>query len=207
MLHIILPPIVIALGVALLVWIVVRKRRVLFREYQEDYSKEKEDSFERKSALPEESVGIRERIIRKIPIFQRNIYQKKLLLQTKKSQEKKKASIAVTGVKKSNKVQKVGTTQSQGKYRERKQNEKKSIAQKGENKYIVEDKDQYEEILIERIALNPRDIEAYERLGDYYMERKGYGDAKECYKQVLKLSPVNRKARVCMRKLERILGQ
>lgn len=70
-----------------------------------------------------------------------------------------------------------------------------------------EDRTQYEDILIERIALNPRDIEAYERLGDYYMDREAYDDAKECYKQVLRLSPMNRKAKVRMRKLERILGK
>jgi tetratricopeptide (TPR) repeat protein len=73
--------------------------------------------------------------------------------------------------------------------------------------YFVASKNKFEEILIERIAADPRDLEAYERLGDYYMERRGYQDAKECYKQVLKLSPINRKARIKMRKLERILGR
>ncbi|MDD5651998.1 MAG: tetratricopeptide repeat protein [Candidatus Moranbacteria bacterium] len=46
-----------------------------------------------------------------------------------------------------------------------------------------------EEALIERIASDPRDIEAYERLGDYYMSRNNLTDAQECYKQVLKLNP------------------
>jgi tetratricopeptide (TPR) repeat protein len=73
--------------------------------------------------------------------------------------------------------------------------------------FFVASKNKFEEILIERIATDPRDLEAYERLGDYYIERKDYQDAKECYKQVLKLSPVNRKARIKMRKLERILGR
>lgn len=73
--------------------------------------------------------------------------------------------------------------------------------------YYMASKNKFEEILVERIASDPRDLEAYERLGDYYMERKNYQDAKECYKQVLKLSPVNRKTRIKMRKLERILGR
>ena len=68
------------------------------------------------------------------------------------------------------------------------------------------EKTQFEQALIERIALDPRDIEAYERLGDYYMEQKSYNDAKECYKQVLRLSPVHRKGKMRMRQIERVLG-
>lgn len=70
----------------------------------------------------------------------------------------------------------------------------------------AEEKDQYEQILVERIALNPKDIEAYERLGDYYLEWQSYQDAKECYKQVLRLSPMNRRAKIRMRRMEKILG-
>ncbi|MCD6149909.1 tetratricopeptide repeat protein [bacterium] len=67
-------------------------------------------------------------------------------------------------------------------------------------------KDKLEETLIERIAINPRDLEAYERLGDYYIERQNFKDALECYRQVLKLSPVNYKARVKIRKLKKFLN-
>jgi tetratricopeptide (TPR) repeat protein len=67
------------------------------------------------------------------------------------------------------------------------------------------EKNQLEEILIERIAANPRDIEAYERLGDYYLEQENPQDAKECYRQVLRLSPVHRLAKIKIRKLERML--
>jgi len=67
-------------------------------------------------------------------------------------------------------------------------------------------KDKLEETLIERISINPRDLEAYERLGDYYIERQNFKDALECYRQVLKLSPVNYKARVKIRKLEKFLN-
>lgn len=68
-------------------------------------------------------------------------------------------------------------------------------------------KEEYEKILIERIAGNPRDLEAYERLGRYYMEQKNYQDAKECYKQVLRLSPINRQAKIRLNKLSRLLGR
>lgn len=66
-------------------------------------------------------------------------------------------------------------------------------------------KEQLEDILVERISLNPRDIEAYERLGDYYLEQQNLVDAKECYRQVLKLSPAYRLVKIKIRKLERLL--
>lgn len=66
-------------------------------------------------------------------------------------------------------------------------------------------KDQLEDILVERISMNPRDIEAYERLGDYYLEQGNLSDAKECYRQVLKLSPAYRLVKIKIRRLERLL--
>ncbi len=66
-------------------------------------------------------------------------------------------------------------------------------------------KSQLEDILVERISMNPRDIEAYERLGDYYLEQKNLTDAKECYRQVLKLSPAYRLVKIKIRRLERLL--
>lgn len=68
-----------------------------------------------------------------------------------------------------------------------------------------ERKNQLEEALIRRIAVNPRDIEAYERLGDYYFERQNLKDSLECYKQVLHLSPAHFKARGKIRKIQRLL--
>jgi tetratricopeptide (TPR) repeat protein len=68
-------------------------------------------------------------------------------------------------------------------------------------------KNQLEDILVERIAANPRDLEAYERLGEYYMEQGNVQDAKECYRQVLRLSPVHRLAKVKIRRLEKMLEQ
>lgn len=66
-------------------------------------------------------------------------------------------------------------------------------------------KDKMEEVLIKRIAVNPRDIEAYERLGDYYLERENHEDSLECFKQVLKLSPAHHKAKTRIRRLENLL--
>lgn len=67
------------------------------------------------------------------------------------------------------------------------------------------EKNRLEDALIKRIAVNPKDIEAYERLGDYYSDTKNFKDALECYKQVTKLSPRHFKAKAKMRGLEKIL--
>ena len=64
-----------------------------------------------------------------------------------------------------------------------------------------------EEELISRIATNPKDFEAYEALGDFYMDNGNIKDAKECYRQVLKLSPVQRMVKIKIRRLEKILSQ
>lgn len=61
--------------------------------------------------------------------------------------------------------------------------------------------------LIARITANPKDFAAYEELGDYYLEIGNIKDAKECYKQVLKLSPAERMVRIKVRRLEKILSQ
>ena len=66
-------------------------------------------------------------------------------------------------------------------------------------------KGRLEELLIERIAANPKDIEAYERLGEYYLEVKNLEHAKECFKQILRMNPTNSNVKYKMRKLERML--
>lgn len=62
-----------------------------------------------------------------------------------------------------------------------------------------------EESLIGRIARDPKDFTAYEELGDYYLEMENIKDAKECYRQVLKLSPVHRMVKIKIRRLEKLL--
>lgn len=64
-----------------------------------------------------------------------------------------------------------------------------------------------EEDLIARIASNPKDFAAYEGLGDYYLENDNIKDAKECYRQVLKLSPTQRMVKIKIRRLEKLLAQ
>lgn len=83
--------------------------------------------------------------------------------------------------------------------------ERAAVPQKEEKK--AEKKDLFEKILIDRIASNPKDIEAYERLGEYYLEIENWEYGKECFKQVIKLNPRNINARSRMRKLEKILSK
>lgn len=64
-----------------------------------------------------------------------------------------------------------------------------------------------EEELIDRIAKNPKDAASYEELGDYYMASENLEDAKACYRQVIKLLPLNREVKDKVRKLERLLVQ
>ena len=64
-----------------------------------------------------------------------------------------------------------------------------------------------EEELIDRIAKNPKDAPAYEELGDFYMGGDNLSDAKACYRQVIKLSPLNREVKEKVRRLERLLVQ
>lgn len=74
-------------------------------------------------------------------------------------------------------------------------------------KIQTEIKNRLEELLIERVALNPRDIEAYERLGEYYLELESLEFAEECFKQILKLNPANRNAKYKIRRLENLLSK
>lgn len=64
-----------------------------------------------------------------------------------------------------------------------------------------------EERLIARIGANPKDFASYESLGDYYLEIGNVKDAKECYRQVLKLSPAERMVKIKIRRLEKIFLQ
>jgi len=62
-----------------------------------------------------------------------------------------------------------------------------------------------EEDLIAGIARDPKDFTAYESLGDHYLEMENIKDAKECYRQVLRLSPVHRMVKIKIRRLEKLL--
>jgi tetratricopeptide (TPR) repeat protein len=64
-----------------------------------------------------------------------------------------------------------------------------------------------EETLIARIVENPRDAAAYEELGDCYFGARNLQDAKECYRQALKLHPTNRAVKIKIRRLEKVFEE
>jgi len=66
---------------------------------------------------------------------------------------------------------------------------------------LAEDKVR-EAALIYRIAENPKDLEAYREIGDYYMGIGNIKDAKESFKMVLKLRPRDLKAKSSLREIE-----
>jgi hypothetical protein len=66
---------------------------------------------------------------------------------------------------------------------------------------VAEDKVK-EEALIHRIAENPKDVEAYRELGDYYLSTGNIKDAKDSFKMVLKLRPRDLKAKSSLREIE-----
>ncbi len=59
-----------------------------------------------------------------------------------------------------------------------------------------------EDALVHRIAENPKDVEAYRELGDYYLSVGNLKDAKESFKMVLKLRPRDLKAKSSLREME-----
>lgn len=75
------------------------------------------------------------------------------------------------------------------------------IPAKNEIEPLPEDKVR-EDALIHRIAENPKDIEAYRELGDYYMAVGNIKDAKDSFKMVLKLRPRDLKAKSSLRGIE-----
>lgn len=66
--------------------------------------------------------------------------------------------------------------------------------------------DAQESTLVHIVEENPKNVHAYENLGDYYMERQKFEHARECYKYVLRLDPRHKRAQDAMRKLDRVLG-
>ncbi len=66
-------------------------------------------------------------------------------------------------------------------------------------------RDEEEVRLMRVIEKHPHDSKGYENLGDYYMEREQFEDARDCYKYVLRLNPRHRRAQVAMKNLDRVL--
>lgn len=79
---------------------------------------------------------------------------------------------------------------------------KSMVSDKIEN---AEGRDAQELALMKEIESEPQNAKKYEQLGDYYMEREQFADARDCYKYVLRLDPRHRRAQVAMKNLDRVL--
>ncbi len=66
--------------------------------------------------------------------------------------------------------------------------------------------DAQEAFFVKQIEANPKSEEAYQQLGDYYMEMHKYEDARESYKYVLRINPRHKRAQEAMKNLDRVLG-
>lgn len=79
----------------------------------------------------------------------------------------------------------------------------RTVATPNVDRRMTAKKSEREEVLIARIADNPRDAVAYEELGDHYFATRSMQDAKACYRQALKLHPTNRAVKIKIRRLEK----
>ncbi len=65
-----------------------------------------------------------------------------------------------------------------------------------------------EKMLIKRITANPRDVEAYDLLGQVYLVQGNLNDAAECFQQVVAFDPHNLRAVEQLNKIKKIsLGE
>ncbi len=211
MLNYILPPIIIIIGVAILIVFLFRKAKQI--PTQEVSAVEKDEMFQKNrknaiiSAIGQFWLKVLEKIMQRLKLMALKFHnvsngwfhsirekrQQRALMQQEKPEQEK--------VKDENQKQII--------YKETvivEENVRPLIREKitHPQKNII-DKNKLEEALIRRIAVNPRDIEAYERLGDYYLERENFRDSHECFSQVLKLSPIHRKAKMRIRRLEMLI--
>jgi len=65
----------------------------------------------------------------------------------------------------------------------------------------AEEMDALEEKYIEEITKNPRNIEAYRKLGNLYIKKNSVNDAREAFRQILKLNPSDKDAGLKLMKL------
>jgi hypothetical protein len=223
MLRYILPPIIIIISLSILVIFLFRKVRqipVQELDLENETSTHKTLISKITSSIWQFILKILEKIIQRLKLFalkSHNISndwfhsihdkrQKRLLEDQKESQLEKEKQNKKSDVIDEGEIDQQMTSQKFKFLENEKRNIRPLIRKTVTNpQKPIKEKNQLEEVLIKRIAVNPRDIEAYERLGDYYLESCSYQDSQECFNQVLMLSPSHYKARVRLRKLKGLL--
>lgn len=218
MLNYILPPIIIIISVSILIMFLFRKAAQIPAEefIADEYKREDEKkSVKIMSAVGQITLKFLERLMHHLKLLSLKFHnvsnvwfqtirekrQQNVQLQ-KEAQEKKNEQNAFERQKRENGVL---NKQEDGIFAEVNQvrpTVRSTVTMPQQTR--LREKNQLEDALIKRIAINPKDIEAYERLGDYYLENANIQDSLECFKQVLHLSPAHHKARLRIRRLEKL---
>jgi len=229
MLYYILPPIIIIASISLLIWFLFRKATLIPQDaisvpQQENFYSSKIKSFF--SAIGHFFLGFAEALIRRAKLMSlkfhntSNDWAQTLRKKREKSKTEREDRLNSLNALKNGESLK---EQQSNVFQQEEHNAEAFVYQRRMRRAqpMVSDsvtlperrmqkdttKEKLEDVLIKRIAMNPRDIEAYERLGDYYMQQENAKDALECYRQVLKLSPVHSKAKMKIRRLESMLSR
>lgn len=210
MLNYILPPIIIIISISILIMFLFRKAaQIPAGEFVAD--EYRGDRVKIMSAIGQLGLKLLERLMHRAKLLSLKFHNvSNMWFQT--IREKRQQSVRSAQIQKEAQEQKIeqnvgdSIIQSDASVLQEKQAPRPMIgmdATMPQQTRMIE-RNKLEEALIKRIAINPRDIEAYERLGDYYLENENFQDSLECFKQVLRLSPAHHKAKLRIRRLERI---
>ena len=226
MLGYIIPPIVIVLSLAALIFFLFRKSARIPEELILEEKRKEARGVEVKGKklfrFTQLILQITEKIMQRFKLFSLKFYNKtdNLFHSIKEKREKRSIVDRGSGLEKSFERQEFsrGNISIQGRTEIRVDNIASMAREEDEikvepmvSKEVVHPdskkntRNEFEKALIERIAFNPKDIEAYERLGDYYIEIGNFNDSLSCFEEVLKLSPGSRKAKIKMRRLQKIV--
>ena len=200
-----MPPVIIVTSLALIIFLIFRKSLEIEKQILKN--KKKENGNKLVVSVKAKGLRILEKISHWFKIFSlkfHNWNENKLKILKKKKTETEIAEEKIAEEEMKSKkriipvIRKIDIQVNKKErkkmqyYKKAEEKEKNNVRKIMFRKKIVRPDDtrkELEEILIERIATDPRDIEAYERLGDCYISQNNYKDAQECYRQVLKLNP------------------
>jgi tetratricopeptide (TPR) repeat protein len=218
MLNYILPPIVIVISVSFLIMFLFRKASELPEQElsKDDLRLHKEKKFASfLSAVGQLGLKILERMMRRAKLMLLKFHNitnewSQYISEKRKKQTRQRQEMIEMQMKEHEEIEKSFAVSgaapqiTQPQAREIRPMIREAVT-RPEPQVRLKEKNKLEDALIKRIAINPRDIEAYERLGDYYLESNNLQDSLECFRQVLRLSPSHQKARLRIRRLEKAM--
>ncbi len=206
-----IPPILVVLSLAGIIWLLMRKvpqlKKLEEKNLKKNYDKNIKRNIENHNNKSESRLEKIKRLFKKLISFFIKTFKNKIYQKIKTVWKNKKMSEIQNIDKENNRSFK---DKDKDKSLEEFFGRKEKVTHPMISKKIVRPQglkeNQFEKIMISRIASNPKNVKAYEELGEYYIEIKNWKDAKECFKQTMKLDPGNRKARTKIREIERQLN-